>query len=85
MIDATELRIQVRTVLSSRPADETMAEEHVFLALEKFFGKGRVTVAAMMLALAWNEARGWAEKRRNADWERDEWKLTEKGRVKEGL
>ena len=85
MIAETELRKQVRVILSTRPGDELLPEDYLHVALERFFGRGKVAVAAMMLALHWNESRGWAEKRRNRDEERDEWKLTETGRVKEGL
>ena len=85
MIDATELRAQVRVILATRLADETIAEAYILAALDKFFGKGRVKAQDMMRALQWNEARGWAATRWNADYERDEWKLSDRGRVKEGL
>ena len=85
MIDPIEIRNQVRRTLATRPEDETMPEPYLFVALEAFFGKGKITAGDMMQALQWNEGRGWVEKRRNADLERNEWKLTERGRVKEGV
>lgn len=84
MIEATELRKQVRVVLSTRGDDESLSEPFINTALNRFFPES-VRAADMMLALRWNEARGWVTKRRNADEERDEWKLTNAGRVKEGL
>jgi len=84
MIDPTELRIAVRTMLATRRADELVPEPLLHAALEKFFNR-RVEAGEMARALEWNKARGWAESRWNDDHERDEWKLTERGRTKEGL
>lgn len=84
MIDATQLRKQVRATLGTRGEDETMPEPLLLASLCSFFGTS-IKAHDMMLALRWNEARGLAEKIRNSDEERDEWKLTERGRVKEGL
>lgn len=84
MIEATELRKQARVFLGTRGEDELVPEPLLHAALEKFFNR-KVTAAELLLALRWNAARGWAEKLWNEDDERDEWKLTDKGRVKEGL
>lgn len=84
MIDQTELRQQVRVVLSTRAADETLAEAYLFAALRRFFPEA-VKVEEMKLALEWNRARGWAESRWNEDDEITTWKLTGRGRIKEGL
>lgn len=84
MIDDTELRQQVRVILGTRGDDELFPEPLILAALEKFFS-ARIPAADMMQALRWNAARGWTECRRNTDHERDEWKLTERGRNKEGL
>ncbi len=84
MIDATELRKQVRVVLSTRKVDETLAEPYLHAALHRFFPEP-VKAADISLALEWNKARGWVEDRWNDDEERTEWKLSERGRVKEGM
>ncbi len=84
MIDATELRKQVRVVLSTRPVDEAMSEPYILAALQRFFPE-IVRADEMSVALQWNEAKGWIRSRWSEDMERTEWRLTEKGRVKEGL
>jgi hypothetical protein len=84
MIGETELRKQVRATLGTRGEDETMPEPLLLASLISFFATA-IPAPDMMRALHWNQARGWVEKRRNEDEERDEWKLTERGRVKEGL
>lgn len=85
MIDDTELRKQVRVILATRPEDQTMPEAWIHAALERFFGTGSVKAASLAHALAWNKARGWIALRYNDDEERDEWQLSDRGRVKEGL
>ncbi|MDR3405130.1 MAG: hypothetical protein P4L99_21730 [Chthoniobacter sp.] len=84
MIDATELRQQVRAVLSIRAEDQTLAEGYILAALQRFFPE-KVKASEMQLALQWNKARGWVEDRWNGDEERTEWLLTERGRIKEGV
>lgn len=84
MIDATEIRRQVRAVLSTQPADAPMSEGYLLAGLRRFFPES-VSAAEMATALQWNEARGWAEKRWNADEEKFEWLLNHRGRVKEGV
>ncbi len=84
MIEVTELRKQTRVCLSTQREDELMPEAFLKAALENFFNRP-VPVAEVLLALRWNEARGWAERRWNKDHERDEWKLTSAGYTKEGL
>ena len=84
MIDPVELRAQARVVLSAKDADTPVPEVYILAALKRFFPEP-VKSTEMMLALRWNEARGWAESRWNADDETQEWLLTERGRVKEGV
>lgn len=84
MIDVIELRQQVRVILSTRKADETLSEPYILAALQRFFPEP-VKAHEMDLALQWNQARGWVESRYNQDQERTEWKLSERGRVKEGM
>ncbi len=84
MIDPLELRQQVRRVLSAASNDTRLSEPYVLAGLQRFFPTP-VKTKEMMDALAWNEARGWAEKFFNPDEDRDEWKLTPRGRTKEGL
>lgn len=84
MIDDVTLRNQVRTTLATRPPEETFPEPLLLSLLSTFFGT-RIAADQMMRALQWNQARGWVEFRRNTDLERDEWRLSERGRIKEGL
>lgn len=84
MIDTLELRKQVRTVLAARPVDEVLAEPFILAALNRFFPEP-VSATELATALHWNEARGWVSQRINHDFDRREWKLTERGRIKEGL
>ena len=84
MIDAAELRRQVRVILSARPAATLTAEGYIAAGLSRFFPE-RIHASDMQSALEWNEARGWVEKRWNADEERNEWMLSGRGRIKEGL
>jgi hypothetical protein len=84
VIEQTELRKQVRKVLSAIPADRTMSEGYVAAAVARFFPEP-VPAADIVFALQWNEARGWVDRRWNGDEERDEWMLTHRGRIKEGL
>jgi len=84
MIDPIELRNQVRVVLSAKDADTPVPEGYILAALKRFFPEP-VKSTEMMLALRWNEARGWVESRFNRDEEAMEWLLTDLGRVKEGV
>ncbi len=84
MNDPITLRQQVRSTLAALPSDERACEEFILLALNRFFTK-RVQVPEMKAALAWNQERGWIDCRYDRDRERDEWFITAKGRVKEGL
>jgi hypothetical protein len=83
MIDEVEIRNQVRAFLATR-AKEPMAEPYLLLALNKFFPE-KVKAGEMMLALYWNEARGFVERLHNGKLAREEWKLTERGLREEGL
>jgi len=84
MIDPNQLRQRVRAVLAAAGRDQRLCEAYIHAALARFFPEP-VPVPAMMEALRFNADRGWAEKFWNDDEQRDEWQLTGRGRIKEGL
>lgn len=84
MTDPIELRKQVRRVLASSPDLRPISVEYIVAACVRFFPEAP-RLAEIILALRWNEARGYAERRYDSDEERDEWLLSETGKVKEGV
>lgn len=84
MISAPLIRKQVRLVLSAVAADRSLNEPFILEGLRRFFPE-EISAEELMAALQWNEARGWVERRWNAEYERTEWLLTRRGRTQEGL
>ena len=83
MTDPVDLRMFVRTALSTLPQGRRMGETMLYTHLRQDFAELRVE--ELRAAIEWNHARGYIDFRRNHDLERDEWALTETGRAKEGL
>jgi hypothetical protein len=84
MTDPIALRRQVRVLLAAAHADQRLSEPFLLAALARFFPEP-VRVPELLAALAWNQERGYADARWNADEERTEWLITPRGRAKEGV
>jgi hypothetical protein len=83
MTDPILLRRRVRMILSALPANRYASERLIFDNAKPDFADLRLD--ELQTALTWNHERGYAEYRYNEDEERNEWRLTSEGRVKEGL
>jgi len=83
MIDRILLRDRVRTVLAALPANRRASEQLIFDKLKPDFPDLRAD--DLRVSIEWNQGKGWIDYRYNADQERDEWFLSERGRQKEGL
>ena len=85
MNDPLLMRKQLRVVMSALPpGHQRVTEEFLVAQLNRFFPE-TILVTELLVALQWNQGKGFVDYHFNSDSERNEWFLTESGRQKEGL
>jgi hypothetical protein len=83
MNDPILIRRAVRRALALRPRDGLT--EEVIIEAVKTQGYQTLKVPELREAIEWNHARDLIEFEHNDDLDADLWKLTKKGKIKEGI